>query len=70
MNIPSPHYFLDINGLSHGAMTGQMLERIEAVLVEEKPDVVLVYGDTNTTLAGALAAAKLHIAVAHVEAGL
>ena len=70
MNIPRPNYFLDINGLSHGAMTGQMLEKIEAVLVEEKPDVVLVYGDTNTTLAGALAAAKLHIAVAHVEAGL
>ena len=70
MNIPSPDYFLDINGLSHGAMTGQMLEKIETVLVEEKPDMVLVYGDTNTTLAGALAAAKLHIAVAHVEAGL
>ena len=70
MNIPSPDYFLDINGLSHGAMTGQMLEKIEPLLVDEKPDVVLVYGDTNTTLAGALAAAKLHIAVAHVEAGL
>ena len=70
MNIPKPNRFLDINGLSHGAMTGQMMEKIESVLVEEKPDVVLVYGDTNTTLAGALAAAKLHIAVAHVEAGL
>jgi len=70
MNIPIPDYFLDINGLSHGAMTGQMLEKIEAVLVDEKPDMVLVYGDTNTTLAGALAAVKLHIAVAHVEAGL
>ncbi len=70
MNIPKPDYFLDINGLSHGAMTGQMLEKIESVLVAEKPDVVLVYGDTNTTLAGALAAAKLHISVAHVEAGL
>ena len=70
MNIPKPDYFLDINGLSHGAMTGQMLEKIESVLVDEKPDVVLVYGDTNTTLAGALAAAKLHVAVAHVEAGL
>ena len=70
MAIPKPDYFLDINGLSHGAMTGQMLEKIEPLLVEEKPDIVLVYGDTNTTLAGALAAAKLHIAVAHVEAGL
>ena len=70
MSIPRPNYFLDIHGLSHGAMTGQMLEKIEAVLVDEKPDIVLVYGDTNTTLAGALAAVKLHIAVAHVEAGL
>jgi UDP-GlcNAc3NAcA epimerase len=70
MDIPKPDYFLDINGLSHGAMTGQMLEKIEPVLIDEKPHVVLVYGDTNTTLAGALAAAKLHISIAHVEAGL
>jgi len=70
MQIPKPDYNLDINGLSHGAMTGQMLEKIEAVLLKEKPDWVLVYGDTNSTLAGALAAAKLHIKVAHVEAGL
>ncbi|HFU75803.1 MAG TPA: UDP-N-acetylglucosamine 2-epimerase (non-hydrolyzing), partial [Arcobacter sp.] len=70
MHIPKPNYFLDINGLSHGAMTGQMMEKIEEVLLAESPDWVLVYGDTNSTLAGALAAAKLHIKVAHVEAGL
>lgn len=70
LNIPHPHYNLNINGLSHGAMTGQMLEGIEKILIEEKPDWVLVYGDTNSTLAGALAAKKLHINVAHVEAGL
>jgi len=70
MKIPKPHYNLDINGLRHGAMTGQMLEKIEEVLLEEEPDWVLVYGDTNSTLAGALAASKLHIKVAHIEAGL
>ena len=70
MKIPKPHYNLNINGLSHGAMTGQMLEKIDEVLLNEKPDWVLVYGDTNSTLAGALAASKLHIKVAHIEAGL
>ncbi|OIO99553.1 MAG: UDP-N-acetylglucosamine 2-epimerase [Bacteroidetes bacterium CG2_30_33_31] len=70
MHIPKPHYNLNINGLSHGAMTGQMIEKIEEVLMIEKPDWVLVYGDTNSTIAGALAARKLHIKVAHVEAGL
>lgn len=70
MEIPKPHYNLNINGLSHGAMTGQMLEKLEEVMITEKPDVVLVYGDTNSTIAGALAAKKLHIKVAHVEAGL
>lgn len=70
MNIPKPTYNLAINGLGHGAMTGQMLEKIEAVLLKETPDVVVVYGDTNSTLAGALAAKKLNIKVVHIEAGL
>lgn len=70
MEIPTPKYHLNINSLSHGAMTGRMIEEIEKVLLAEKPDVLLVYGDTNSTLAGALAAKKIHIKVAHVEAGL
>lgn len=70
MNIPKPNYNLNINSSSHGAMTGQMLEKIEDILIQIKPDFVLVYGDTNSTIAGALAAKKLHIKVIHVEAGL
>lgn len=70
MEIPKPDYNLNIHGLNHGAMTGRMLEGIEEILLKEKPNLMLVYGDTNSTLAGALAAQKLHIPVAHVEAGL
>jgi len=70
MGIPKPKYNLNIHSLSHGAMTGRMLEQIETILIEEKPDWVLVYGDTNSTLAGALAATKLQFKLAHVEAGL
>ncbi|WP_027906858.1 non-hydrolyzing UDP-N-acetylglucosamine 2-epimerase [Pseudomonas taiwanensis] len=70
LGIPKPNYQLDINGGTHGQMTGRMLMEIENVVLKEKPDRVMVYGDTNSTLAGALAAAKLNIPTAHIEAGL
>lgn len=70
MQIPKPNYFLGIGGKSHGAMTGQMIEKIEEVALKEKPDWIMVYGDTNSTLAGAIVASKLHIKLAHIEAGL
>ncbi len=70
MEIPEPKYNLNINSLSHAEMTGKMLIGIEKILLKEKPDYVLVYGDTNSTLAAALAAKKLNIKLIHVEAGL
>ena len=68
MRIPKPAHKLFISGLSHGAMTGRMMVELEEVVKMEKPDAILLYGDTNSTLAGALVAAKLHIPIIHVEA--
>ena len=70
LDIKKPDYNLGISTMSHGAMTGQMLEKIEDVLFLENPEAVMVYGDTNSTLAATIAAVKLHIPVIHVEAGL
>lgn len=70
MKIKTPKYFLDLNGLSHGAMIGRMIEEIEKILIVEKPNYVVVFGDTNTTLAGAISAKKLNIKIVHIEAGV
>lgn len=70
LGLDRPQHSLDVSSASHGVQTARMLERLEPVLEAEAPDIVLVYGDTNSTLAGALTAAKLHIPVAHVEAGM
>ena len=70
LSMKPPEYFVELKGRSHGAMTGEILANCEKILEKEKPDICLVYGDTNSTIAGALAASKIHIPVCHVEAGL
>ena len=70
MMIPKPAYNLEVNSLSHAAMTGQMMGKIEEILEIERPEALIVYGDTNSTIAGALAAKKMNIKVVHIEAGL
>lgn len=70
MNLKKPDYYLNINNLPHGALTGRMMEKLETIFADEKPNWVLVFGDTDTTLAAALTAKKMNLRVAHVEAGL
>ncbi|HPG33679.1 MAG TPA: UDP-N-acetylglucosamine 2-epimerase, partial [Lentimicrobium sp.] len=70
LGIPAPHYNLGVGSGLHGRQTALMIEGIEKILLEEKPDFLVLYGDTNSTLAGAIAASKIHVPIAHIEAGL
>jgi UDP-GlcNAc3NAcA epimerase len=70
LSIPQPHYNLNVGSGTHGAQTAKMIEGIEKILVDEKPNWIVLYGDTNSTLAGAIAASKIHVPIAHIEAGL
>ncbi|MEQ1732358.1 MAG: UDP-N-acetylglucosamine 2-epimerase (non-hydrolyzing) [Bacteroidia bacterium] len=70
LSIPQPHYNLNVGSGAHGVQTAKMIEGIEKILIDEKPDWIVLYGDTNSTLAGAIAAAKIHVPIAHIEAGL
>ena len=70
LEISKPKYNLGIGGINQGAMTGRMIKEIEKISIIEKPDIILVYGDTNSTLAGAIVSSKMHIPLAHIEAGL
>jgi UDP-N-acetylglucosamine 2-epimerase len=70
LHLPAPKYNLNVGSMSHGMQTGTIMMKMEDVLFDEKPDMVLVYGDTNSTIAGALVAVKQHIPTGHIEAGL